>query len=187
MSLSITPQTKVGDLLAAYPALEDVLIAMSPHFAKLRNPILRRTVGKVATLQAAAMTGGVEVAQLVRVLREAVGQDPLDAPDVAGVVADEPRPAWIDDGQLAATLDVDQLLNAGEHPLVRVTATLRGAAPGAVVRLTSSFRPEPLLEKLAADGCRAFTEPVADGWVTHIANGTRAPGSSGGSGPMALP
>jgi hypothetical protein len=169
VSLPITPQTKVGDLLEAYPALEEILIAQSPHFAKLRNPILRRTVGKVATLQAAAMTGGVEVAQLVRVLREAVGQDALDTPEVAAVVADQPRPSWADDGRVIAVLDVDQLLNAGEHPLVRVMTTLREAGAGAVVRLTSSFRPEPLLEKLAADGYRAHTESVEEGWVTHIA------------------
>ncbi len=170
MSLPITPQTKVGDLLEAYPALEEILIAQSPHFAKLRNPILRRTVGKVATLQAAALTGGVEVAQLIRTLREAVGQDTADVTESAAVVADGPRPAWIDDGRVVAVFDVDEILNGGEHPLARVSTALRGAAAGEVVRLTGSFRPEPLLEKLAADGCRAYPEPTAGGWLVHITN-----------------
>jgi hypothetical protein len=169
MSLLITPQTKVGDLLAAYPALEEILIAQSPHFARLRNPILRRTVGKVATLQAAAMTGGVEVVQLVRVLREAVGQDTSDIAATPATAAAGSRPAWIDDGRVIAAFDVDEILNGGEHPLTRVTVALRGAAAGDVVHLTSPFRPEPLLEKLAADGYRAFTEPVDEGWVTHVA------------------
>lgn len=171
MNLPITPQTKVGDLLDAYPALEEILIAQSPHFVKLRNPILRRTVGKVATLQAAAMTGGVEVSQLVRVLREAVGQDASDvAASPAPATAAGPRPAWIDAGRVVAEFDIDEILNNGEHPLARVTAALRGATAGEIVRLTGTFRPEPLVEKLTADGCRVHAEPMAGGWLTYIAN-----------------
>ena len=33
----ITPQTKVAELLDAYPELEDVLVEMAPPFKKLRN------------------------------------------------------------------------------------------------------------------------------------------------------
>ena len=36
----ISPKTKVGELLEAYPALESVLMSMSPAFEKLRNPVL---------------------------------------------------------------------------------------------------------------------------------------------------
>ena len=49
--ITISPKTKVGELLDAYPELENVLMAMSPAFEKLKNPILRKTVAKVATLQ----------------------------------------------------------------------------------------------------------------------------------------
>ena len=44
----ISPKTKVGELLDAYPELESVLMEMSPAFEKLKNPILRRTVARVA-------------------------------------------------------------------------------------------------------------------------------------------
>lgn len=167
MNLIITPQTRVGDLLAAYPALEEVLIAQSPHFAKLRHPILRRTVAKVATLQSAAAVGELEVAKLVRALREAVGQEVADAAPVATApaAAAGPRPAWADEAGAVVALDVDQLLGSGEHPLGRVTAALR---EGALVRLTSSFRPEPLLEKVAAEGRRVHVEPAREGWVVYI-------------------
>jgi uncharacterized protein (DUF2249 family) len=168
MSLLITPQTKVGDLLAAYPALEEVLVAQSPHFAKLRNPILRRTVGKVATLQAAAVTGGVDVSQLVRVLREAAGQDTNDIAATSAPAAVGPRPSWVETTPIAAELDVDRLLNTGEHPLQRIVAALREAGAGKAVRLTSTFRPEPLIEKLTADGYRVHADAVGDGWVTFI-------------------
>jgi hypothetical protein len=48
--LSIEPSTKVAALLDRYPELEDVLIEMALPFKKLRNPILRRSVAKVASL-----------------------------------------------------------------------------------------------------------------------------------------
>ena len=51
---AITPATKVADLLAQYPELEDVLISMAPPFRKLKNPVLRRSVAKVASLKQAA-------------------------------------------------------------------------------------------------------------------------------------
>lgn len=168
MSLIITPQTKVGDLLDAYPALEEILIAQSPHFAKLRNPILRRTVGKVATLQAAAVTGGVDVAKLVRALREAVGQVGDDVV-VSPPAAAGPRPAWLQSTPVVATFDVETLLNAGEHPLARVTAALREAKGDAAVRLTSAFRPEPLIEKLTADGYRVHAAGGGQAWVIIVA------------------
>ena len=49
--ITISPKTKVGELLDAYPELEPVLMAMSPAFEKLKNPVLRKTVARVATLQ----------------------------------------------------------------------------------------------------------------------------------------
>jgi hypothetical protein len=48
MSQPIGPEMTVGALLEAYPELESVLVEMAPAFAKLRNPVVRRTVAKVA-------------------------------------------------------------------------------------------------------------------------------------------
>ncbi|MFI4941789.1 MAG: DUF1858 domain-containing protein [Burkholderiales bacterium] len=53
---AITPATKVADLLESWPELEEVLIAQAPAFRRLRNPVLRRTVARVATLEQEAST-----------------------------------------------------------------------------------------------------------------------------------
>ena len=58
--LIISPKTKVGELLDAYPQMEGVLLDLSPAFAKLKNPILRKTVARIATLQRAAVVGGLK-------------------------------------------------------------------------------------------------------------------------------
>ena len=52
--LMITPETRVGALLDAHPELEVTLIGIAPTFKALKNPVLRRTVAKVATLEQAA-------------------------------------------------------------------------------------------------------------------------------------
>ena len=55
--LIIAPKTKVAELIDAYPQLEGVLIDYVPAFEKLRNPLLRRTVARITTLQQAATIG----------------------------------------------------------------------------------------------------------------------------------
>jgi len=49
INLEILPTVTVHKLLVAYPQLEEVLIGIAPPFKKLKNPILRRTIAKVAT------------------------------------------------------------------------------------------------------------------------------------------
>jgi len=72
--LLITPKTKIFDLLEVYPDLEETLIAVAPAFRKLKNPALRNTITKVATLTQAALIGGLKVEELIFKLRAEVGQ-----------------------------------------------------------------------------------------------------------------
>ena len=63
--MEISPETKINDLLTAYPFLIEFLAERYPAFAKLRNPLLRKTVGKVATLSKASAMGGVPLNTLL--------------------------------------------------------------------------------------------------------------------------
>jgi hypothetical protein len=49
--LEITPSTRFAEMLDNYPELEDTLIGIAPSFKKLKNPFLRKSVAKVATLK----------------------------------------------------------------------------------------------------------------------------------------
>ncbi len=77
--LIITPKTKVSELLEAYPELERVLIDIAPTFKKLKNPMLRRTIARVTSLQQAASVGEIPVDVIVNKLRGIVGQDSIVA------------------------------------------------------------------------------------------------------------
>jgi uncharacterized protein len=63
--MKIGSQTKLDDLLKRHPFLLDFLAGLSPRFAKLRNPVMRRTVGRVATLHQIAAFGNIPLPELL--------------------------------------------------------------------------------------------------------------------------
>jgi len=85
--MTLKPETKIHDLLAQYPFLLDFLASYRPDFQKLKNPVLRNTVGRVATLATAAAMGDVPLQTLIADLERAIaaGSGALSvAPPAAG-------------------------------------------------------------------------------------------------------
>jgi hypothetical protein len=149
--IEITPQTKVGALLDAYPELEEVLIGLVPAFEKLRNPVLRRTVARVTSLQQASLVGGIDLAMLIQKLRSAVGVsgEPIDtAPE------DQPgaRPDWCVADNIVGSLDARPLLEAGQQPIGTVMSEIEKLAVGKVFELTAPLLPAPLIDTAKSKG-----------------------------------
>jgi hypothetical protein len=160
--MDITPETRIGALLDAYPQLEEKLVALAPAFAKLRNPILRRTVAKVTTLRQAAKVGKISLGILINSLREAVGQgggtfDDDSAPNGG-------PPAWLDEDKICERLDGRPLIEAGERPLDAVMSTLGRVQNGDILELTTPFEPAPLIDLAKQKGhqvwCREDSSEV---------------------------
>jgi len=169
MSLAINPSTKVGDLLDAYPGMDEVLIGIAPAFAKLRNPVLRKTVAKVATLEQAARIGGVTVKGLVDRVREAAGQNGPEIPEDRPLQSGEPAPCWHDASKVGMRVDVDTMLEKGIHPLGLVQDAAGKLERGAMIRIESGFRPEPLIEMMKGRGFAVWSRETAPGrHVTDI-------------------
>ena len=63
--MTITPKTTIHTLLKEYPFLLDFLAGYHPEFKKLTNPVLRRTMGRMATLDTVAEQGNVPLNQLM--------------------------------------------------------------------------------------------------------------------------
>lgn len=186
MTLAITPQTKVGELLDAFPGIESALMQWVPAFEKLRNPILRRTVAKVATLEQAARIGGISPRELVLRLRQQVGQSaaiplesasrtacghaPVPQPLPSRAPHADPPPAWVESSVLGQTMDADAMLALGKHPLGKVQATIAAMPPGEMLRIDSSFHPAPLIDMLLGMGMQVYSrELAADRHQTWIA------------------
>lgn len=161
----INPGMKVAALLDAWPELEDVLIAQAPEFKKLRNPILRRTVAKVATLEQAAGIAGISARDLVVALRRAVGQPVDEAIEAGGApgAVDEAPPSWFDPAKVVRTIDADAMLAAHQAPLSVVFAAASSLGPHEILEVTAAFRPVPLLESLQKQGQRCYVRAAAPG------------------------
>ena len=127
-SLQILPSTKVAQLLDAYPELEDVLIRMAPPFKKLKNPILRKSVAKVATLKQAAVAGRLDLSSMINQLREAVGQAPLDSDGGQALEEDYlgSAPDWFNQSCVASSID-DRAGDSDEMAINRDTQSSRGS------------------------------------------------------------
>jgi len=63
--MKLNAKTKIDELLKQYPFLEDFLITLSPKFKGLKNPIMRKTMGKVASLEMASTVSGLKIDNLL--------------------------------------------------------------------------------------------------------------------------
>ena len=145
--LIITPKTKIFDLLESYPELEDFLIELAPEFKKLRNPVLRKTVARIASISQAATIGGLSVELLVNKLREKVGQGSIEQLDDTGIKYTTQRPEWFRNEAISQTIDIREMLNRGEQPVHEVLAAIKLLAIGQILEIIAPFIPAPLLDK----------------------------------------
>lgn len=143
--LIITPKTKVLHLIETYPQLEDVLIKYIPAFSKLKNPLLRRTVAKIATLQQAASVGNVKTGDLINLLRKEVGQELLN--ESYDTIYNSQKPSWFNQTLIEKEFDIREMLAAGEQPVNQVISDLNHLTSGKIYKLISPFLPAPLIDK----------------------------------------
>lgn len=146
-NLIISPKTRIGELLEAYPQLEEVLISMSPVFEKLKNPVLRKTVARVATIQQVSVVGGIPVEQIVNRLRKEVGQMPDETADTQTSELIE-KPAWFAEDKIADTFNATTIINSGESPMSEVLRRANLLQPGQILELRTPFLPAPILDML---------------------------------------
>jgi hypothetical protein len=66
--MDINAKTKIDALLKQYPFLLDFFISLNSKFENLKNPIMRKTMGKVATLEMAASIGELKTDALISAL-----------------------------------------------------------------------------------------------------------------------
>lgn len=155
--MEIDLQTKIADLLKFYPDLEDTLLELSPAFAKLRNPILRRTVVKVTSIQQAAKIAGISPSVMVQTLRKAAGLATVDSIETYENNQQEPMPEWFDETKITTRFDASPIINAGESPMQEILRLSKELQEGVIMELTAPFRPEPIIDILKSKGFKAWS------------------------------
>lgn len=161
--LIITPKTKIYDLLEAYPQLEDVLISLAPEFKKLKNPVLRKTIARVANISQAATIGGLNVEQMVNTLREKVGQGSIEQLDDTGTKYVTTCPDWFKKESVSNTIDIREMLNRGEQPVHEVLSAIKKLGDSEILEIIAPFIPAPLIDKSLSLGYKHWLEKKGDG------------------------
>jgi hypothetical protein len=166
--ITISPATRVGELLDAFPELEPVLMAMSPAFEKLKNPVLRKTVAKVATLRQVSVVGGMNIDEMVRILRRKVGQGDIvsgqDNPEYLSAVT----PEWFDKSRITGSFDATPVINSGGSPMKEILQKAALLKPGEIFELQTPFTPAPIIDLLREKQFRLHTIVNNDKVLTYI-------------------
>lgn len=149
--LEISPATTVHELLSEHPELEDKLIVMAPPFEKLRNPALRKSIGKVATLKHIASVANIPLTGLINKINQEIGQPPSSK-----VFEDEvyftAQPDWFSAEKIAVSLVEGQ---AGDKDQMTVVAVLREAKKlkkDEILELITTFLPAPGIDSMKSKG-----------------------------------
>jgi DUF438 domain-containing protein len=110
--MTITPKTTIHTLLKEQPFLLDYLAGYHPEFQKLTNPVLRRTMGRMATLEKVSQLSGVPLNQLMNDIAGEVERQTGSRPPIADTAA----AGGIDPARLEALKQIIRDLHAG-HPM----------------------------------------------------------------------
>ncbi len=159
----ITPQTKLAEILDRFPEAEKVFVEISPEFAKITNPVLRKTVVKIATMGQVAKIGNMSIEELINILRKKL---PVES---AEVIEDDQNGDgnWIGNTRVGKTLDARPMLARGEHPVDQVLREVKTLAKDEMYLLITSFLPAPLLDAVEKQGFKTHSVTFADGTVNN--------------------
>ena len=154
--LEITPSTTVDELLRAYPDLEERLINIAPPFKKLQNPLLRRSIAKVATIKNIASVGNIPLDDLVNKLREEVGQSKNNESyeDEAYFTA---MPEWYSTDKVAVSIIEEDVEDQDKMTVVTVLREAKKLKKGEIIELITTFLPAPGIDSMRAKGFSVWT------------------------------
>ena len=166
--ITISPKTKIGELLDNFPDLESVLMEMSPAFEKLKNPILRKTVSRVATLQQVAVVGGLNVDEMVNRLRQEVGQGSDESKGTESDYISDIVPEWFDPERIITRLDATPVINSGGSPMNDILHSTNLLKQGEVFELKTPFIPAPIIDLLKGKGYLVYIVKKENHVISYI-------------------
>lgn len=184
----IRAQDRIAEVLKRDDRLMEVFAAAAPAFRGLRNPVTRKVMGRLVTVEQAARVAGVDPEALVDRLNQVLVGEAADPKRAENEPEPEPTPPLSNRDAPAALaaipaervtdLDVRDALRRGEEPFHTIMEARRGLPPGGVLRLRATFEPVPLYAALGKQGMDHWTERLAEDdwrvWFYPVEAGARA-------------
>lgn len=150
--MTITLDTRISQLWQEHPETRLHWDEWAPAFASLTNETMRETVAKSTSIERAANLSGIHPGELLARIRSA-----------AGDTRDASLPDWLREEDVTERIDADAMLATGVHPVGLVRQKAGALAPGALLELKSSFRPDPLIELMKREGCEVHSLETSPG------------------------
>ncbi|HOJ08797.1 MAG: DUF2249 domain-containing protein [Ignavibacteriota bacterium] len=159
----ITKDTKISKMLAEYPQTLDVLINYSPHFSKLNNKILRKTLASRVNVEQAAGIAGVNLILLLNELNKSVNSDmsvTINEGNTEKEMTNTEKPEILKNinNDKIKKLDVRPIIDSGKDPFLEIMAKVKSLSDNEVLHLINSFEPIPLYSVLEKKGFDHWTE-----------------------------
>lgn len=146
--MQIDAETKIDKLLKEYPFLEDFLVELSPKFKGLKNPLMRKTMAKLATLNKVAAIGGFELEVFLSKLRAEIDRQKGAAGVQSQSIPAGPAAPALSLGEKQAVLkQIIKDLHAGEEMEVlkqRFKKLVHGVEASEVAKMEQALMDEGL-------------------------------------------
>ncbi len=146
--MTINASTKIGTVIKDNPRAIETLIALSPHFSKLKNPILRKLLAPRVSIAEAARIGNCPVNRILDSLAQ-IGFEVNRAELPLEKAREE---LAVSDFDLVTSHDARADLEKGLDPLGSILKKLADVAPGKTMLVINSFEPVPLIRLLSEKG-----------------------------------
>jgi TusA-related sulfurtransferase len=155
-SLDIRSTTTVYEFLEAFPDLENTLIELAPPFKKIKNPMLRNSVAKIATIKNISAVGNIPLAELLNILRKDVGQSAIHEENGEENYFGD-KPIWLSKEKVKVSIIEGQAGNSNEMNIVSVLREAKKLKKGEIIELITTLIPAPGIDRLKAKGYSAWT------------------------------
>lgn len=159
--LTITPQTKISELIKQNPDSIRAIASLAKPLEKLQNPILRKIMASRVTIAEAAKMGGTTEAEFRRVL-EPLGFN-FKTEETERAESAEKEPHWLRnaDRKDIDFYDVRPIIDEGSDPLKQILHRFKEVEPGKILCVINSFVPTPLIHLLKQEKAEdAYVETV---------------------------
>ncbi len=163
-NIKIDPSTKVSDLLNAYPELEETLIAIAPPFKKLRNPILRRSIAKIATIKNISSVGNIPLNELINKIKKAVGQ-PVSDDNYEDEEYFQDKPDWFSADKIAISINEEKSKNKDQMTIAAILKEAKNLEKGGIIELITTFLPAPGIDTMKSKNYSVWTIKEKDGLI----------------------
>ncbi len=174
--MKLSPDTRVNDLLKKYPFIKEFLVELDSHFKALENPILRKTLGRVATLSKVAMIGGIELNKLLAEIAGAIKNKTGQDIEIEGI--QQPEVITDPEQRIEALKKIIKDLHKGEDIKKlkqRFLSLIRDVAPSEIAnmeqRLIDEGMPEEEVKRLCDVHVEVFKESLEDKVVPGLPAG----------------